>query len=59
LSAVCFRVWTAVRECLVIGFLGQFGVVFQGLGFGQVGDGFGDLRIPFCGNFEAFELTEL
>ena len=26
--------------------LGQFGVVLEGLGFGQEGDGLGDLRVP-------------
>ena len=39
--------------------LGQFGVVLEGLGLGQEGDGLGDLRIPLGADLEAFELSEL
>jgi len=42
-----------------VGLLGQLGVVFEGLSFGQEGDCLGNLRVPFGTDFEAFELTEL
>ncbi len=42
-----------------VGLLGQLGVVFEGLGLGEEGDGLGDLRIPLGADLETFELSEL
>ena len=42
-----------------VGLLGDPRVIFKGLGFGQEGNGLGDLRVPCCSDLEAFELPEL
>src|ERR1700733_1232640 len=39
--------------------LGALEVIFEGLGLGQEGDGFDNLRIPLGANLESFELAEL
>jgi len=39
--------------------LRQFRVIFESLSFGQEGDCLGNLRIPFCADFESFKLTKL
>jgi hypothetical protein len=41
------------------GFLGAFVAVFEGHGFGEEGDGLGDLGVGLSADLEALELAEL